>query len=105
MGNRRKGTRRSGPKKRRSRTGQASVGRQAPLAEVSWRARARRPLALVGFAGSVLVLVLNYIMELVPELRLLPGGHSELYFMVGVVTAFGCAWVAFDLGMTQGRRR
>lgn len=104
MGNRRKGTR-ARPKKRRSGTGQASVRRQTPLAEAPWRARVRRPLALAGFAGSILVLVLNYVMELVPVLRLLPGGHSELYFMVGVVTAFGCAWVAFDLGATQGRRR
>lgn len=63
---------------------------------------------IVGTTGLVIfgvVLLLNLVMEFVPDLVLLPGGHSELYFMVGLI-GFGWAlWVRFDLGLDRRKRR
>lgn len=51
------------------------------------------------------VLLLNFILEIAPELPLLPGGHSELYFFVALVGVAYSAWVRFDLGMNRRNRR
>lgn len=72
-----------------------------------FRARVRRD-RIIGrsvFAVSMVVLVLNYVMEVAPSLRLLPGGHSELYFLATIAAAGGSAWVAFDLGNRRRTRR
>lgn len=69
------------------------------------RLRRDRVLGVAGLVAAVSVLLLNLVMEFAPRLRLLPGGHSELYFIAGVVAAGWSAWVAFDLGMSWRKRR
>lgn len=84
---------------------QASVQPRESHEAFERRLRRERVVGLGGLAVAALILVLNWIMEFAPELRLLPGGHSELYFLLGVVGATAAAWLAFDLGMTRQRRR
>lgn len=62
----------------------------------------------IGLAGLILfgVLLLVYLlMEFVPNLAVLPGGHSEAYFAVAVAGVVWAAWVEFDLGMNRRHRR
>lgn len=62
----------------------------------------------VGLVGLILfgVLLLAYLlMEFVPNLALLPGGHSEAYVVVAVAGVAWAAWVGFDLGMNRRHRR
>jgi hypothetical protein len=69
------------------------------------RLRRDRIVGVTALVLTLLVLVLNYIMEYAPDLRLLPGGHSELYFIAGIAMASWSAWVAFDLGASRRKRR
>lgn len=69
------------------------------------RLRRDRVLGLTGVAVAGVVLLLNLVMEFDTGLRLLPGGHSELYFMGGLVVLFASCWVAFDWGTNRRIRR
>jgi hypothetical protein len=69
------------------------------------RLRRDRVLGLTAFAASLVVLLLNLVMEIDASLRLLPGGHSELYFLAGLLALGWSAWVAFDLGNSRRTRR
>lgn len=51
------------------------------------------------------VLVVNLWMEFDPSTVLLPGGHSEAYFMVALVGIAWGAWGRFDLGLDRRERR
>lgn len=68
------------------------------------RYRRERVAGRVGFAVAGVGLVLNLVMEIVPELSLLPGGHSELYFLVTVAGMAAGVWFGFDLGLRERRR-
>ncbi|HSJ45389.1 MAG TPA: hypothetical protein VK923_11965 [Euzebyales bacterium] len=65
-----------------------------------FRVRVRRDRAAggAGVALSVVVLVLNYIMELAPSLRPLLRGHSEHYFLAALLMGGASAWIAFRPG-------
>ncbi|MBA3621239.1 MAG: hypothetical protein H0W51_02795 [Euzebyales bacterium] len=86
-----------------------AVGNQDRYAEsddqFNTRVRRDRVLGASTLVVSVVVLVLNLIMELDSGLFLLPGGHSELYFVGGALAAGASAWVAFDLGNNRRVRR
>lgn len=69
------------------------------------RLRRDRVVGISGLAVSLLVLVVNLVMRLGADLPLLPGGHSPLYFLAGMIGAGWSAWVAFDLGNTRRQRR
>lgn len=63
---------------------------------------------IVGTAALVVfgaLLLANLVMEFAPTLVLLPGGHSELYFMLSLLGLGGALWIRFDLGMNRGQRR
>lgn len=60
---------------------------------------------LAGWAGIVLgvvVAALNDVMLMGENVTLLPGGHSELYLMLGIAVAAGATWFLglFDRGTT-----
>lgn len=70
--------------------------------------RRQRRDQLVGTLGLVVfgfLLVANLILEMAPDLPLLPGGHSELYFVAAVAGVAYSAWIRFDLGLTRRKRR
>lgn len=69
------------------------------------RLRRDRVLSTVGLVVFGIVLLLNLVMEVSPEPRLLPGGHSELYFLAAVVGLAVSTWIRFDLGATRRDRR
>ena len=48
--------------------------------------------------------VLNLGMEFDTSLRLPPGGHSELYFLIAVAGIGPGAWFGFNLGLRERRR-
>lgn len=56
--------------------------------------RRRQPwhrwLGWLQVAAGVALIILNYAQDFGP--RLLPGGHNELYFLLGVATAGGGTW-------------
>lgn len=66
--------------------------------------RRERTAGRVGLAVAAAVFLLNLLMEFDASLRLLPGGHSELYFLVAVAGMGAGAWFAFDLGLRERRR-
>lgn len=75
------------------------------VAEYERRQARDRVLGTAGLAVFGVVVLVNLVMEFVPQLVLLPGGHSELYFMGGLF-GFGWAlWVRFDLGLDRRQRR
>lgn len=59
--------------------------------------------AVLGLA--VAVFLLNLVMEFAASLVLLPGEHSELYFLAAVLVGGAASWVTFDLGLTRRQRR
>lgn len=69
------------------------------------RLRRDKVIGLAGVALAGVVLLLNLAMELDSGLRLLPGGHSELYFLGGLLVLFASCWVAFDWGTKRRVRR
>lgn len=89
--------------------GRRAVGNQDRYAEsvdlFNTRVRRDRVLGASTLVVSAVVLALNLIMEFDSGLLLLPGGHSELYFLGGVLAAGASAWVAFDLGNNRRVRR
>lgn len=63
---------------------------------------------LLGTAGMIIfgvVVVANLVMEFMPDLVLLPGGHSELYLVLGLIGLGWALWVRFDLGVNRQQRR
>lgn len=81
-------------------------GRYTETAE-KYERRLRRD-RILGTAGLVIfgpLLLVNLLLEWWPEGRLLPGGHSEAYFFVGILGLAYSAWVRFDRGMNRGKRR
>lgn len=73
--------------------------------EYAARLRRDRILGTTGLLVFGLLLLVNLLLEWWPEGRLLPGGHSEAYFFVGILGLAYSAWVRFDLGMKRGKRR
>lgn len=63
---------------------------------------------IIGTAALVIfgaLFLANLVMEFAPTLVLLPGGHSELYFMLALLGLGGALWIRFDLGMNRRQRR
>lgn len=108
MASKRGGRRVSGSPARRP-AERGKLGREERFSETreQFEARLRRDkvIGLVGVALAGVVLLLNLVMELDASLRLLPGGHSELYFLAGLVVLFASCWVAFDWGNKRRVRR
>lgn len=75
------------------------------VAEYERRQRRDRIVGTVGLVGFGIVFLVNLVMEFAPALVLLPGGHSELYFLAGLVGLFWALWIRFDLGMRRRQRR
>jgi hypothetical protein len=69
------------------------------------RQRRDKILGTVGLVVGGLVLLLNLIMEFDTSVLLLPGGHSELYFLASILVLGYAAWVRFDLGLDRRERR
>ena len=100
------------PGRRKGRRRRAAEGVRAPdrrqgVAVAQLRAarfRRERALGRVGLALAAVVGVLNLVMEFDASLRLLPGGHSEAYFLLAVAGAAAGAWFGFDLGLRERRR-
>lgn len=70
--------------------------------------RRQRRDTMFGIAGMIIsgiVLILNLIMEIDNSIMLLPGGHSEVYFLAGLVAFAYAAWIKFDLGLNRRKRR
>jgi hypothetical protein len=108
MSKKRGGKRISGNPARRG-TPPSAEGRQDRFRETpeqfERRLRRDRVLGLSGLAGALVVLLLNLIMEFDNSVQLLPGGHSEFYFVAGLAGAAVSAWIAFDLGSDRRVRR
>lgn len=66
------------------------------------RERVLSTAAMVVFGVMLLV---NLWMEFDPSVVLLPGGHSEFYFMLSLIGIAWGGWVRFDLGLDRRRRR
>lgn len=66
-----------------------SQSRAAPLPRR--RSKTSRIAGWVAVAVGILVIALNYAME-VSDVVVLPGGHQELYFGGGVLLALGGLW-------------
>lgn len=97
------------PKKTSSRKGPRSARectspRETP-AEFQQRVRRARLLGTIGLAVFSALFLVNLYLEFNATPRLLPGGHSELYFFVAVVGLFASAWQRFDWGTTQRHPR
>lgn len=75
------------------------------VAEYERRQARDRVLGTVGLVVFGVVVLVNFVMEFVPELVLLPGGHSELYFVGGLLGLGWALWVRFDLGLNRRQRR
>ena len=75
------------------------------VAEYERRQARDRVLGTAGLVVFGVVVLVNLVMEFVPQLVLLPGGHSELYFVASILTAGASAWIAFDLGNSRRARR
>lgn len=108
MARKKNGRRVSGNPARRP-ASSSRVGREGRFEETveQFNARLRRDrlLGLSGLTLSLVVLLLNLVLEFDGSLPLLPGGHSELYFLAGLSAAFVSAWIAFDLGNNRRTRR
>lgn len=81
---------------------QASSRYTPPQPAVRLRPRWHRPLGWLGVAIGLLVVVLNDGMLMTNHVQLLPGGHSELYLLVGIGLAAASTWFLglFDRGVT-----
>lgn len=101
----RSGRRVSGNPARRAGRSQASDRPTESVEEFRARLRRDRVLGLSILGLALLVLALNLVMEFASDLQLLPGGHSELYFVGGLLVAGQGAWIAFDLGSNRRNRR
>lgn len=100
---------RSGPEKPRGTARSGVGGREERFTETreQFQARLRRERIAGGsvFTVALVVLLLNLVMEFAPEVTLLPGGHSELYFVASTIVAGIAAWITFDLGNNRRVRR
>jgi hypothetical protein len=97
------------PKRTSSRKGSRSAGeRTSPReTEEEFRQRVRRArlLGTIGLVVFSALFLANFYLEFNATPQLLPGGHSELYFLVAIVGIFASAWHRFDWGTTQRRPR
>lgn len=86
-------------------SGRRASGRPVALSDQGRRLRRDRLLGGVPLVIGTVVLVLNLVMEVAPQLVLLPGGHQEPYFVAALFTMAGGAWVVFDWGNTRSPGR
>ena len=75
------------------------------VADYERRQARDRVLGTTGLVVFGAVVVVNFVMEFASELVLLPGGHSELYFLGGLLGLGWALWVRFDLGLNRRQRR
>ena len=70
----------------------ARSGRYTPPADQSFRFRPawHRVVGIAQLVVGIAIVAINYIDY--ADLRILPGGHSELYFLLGLVIAGGSIW-------------
>ncbi len=66
------------------------------------RDRVLSTAAMVVFGATLLV---NLWMEFDSSVVLLPGGHSEFYFLLSLAGIAWGGWVRFDLGLDRRKRR
>lgn len=64
-----------------------------------------RVLSTAAMVIFIPMLLVNLWMEFDTSVVLLPGGHSEFYFMLSLVGLAWGAWVRFDLGLDRQERR
>ena len=102
-----RGRARSKNRRKPVRSQAATADRRDDVAAAQRRAarfRRERALGRVVLTLAAVVGVLNLVMEFDASLRLLPGGHSELYFLVAVAAMGAGTWFGFDLGLRERRR-
>ena len=77
----------------------------APKPNYRLRPAWHRLLGWLAVVGGVAVAVANDAMLMADDLTLLPGGHSELYLLLGVAVVAGATWFlgAFDRETTVYR--
>lgn len=73
-----------------------------PMRPVRRRPTWHRGVGWLGVVAAGLVIVLNELMRFDSTVVFLPGGHRELYLVLGLVTAGGASWFLglFDRGTT-----
>lgn len=82
-----------------------TTGFTESLEQYQRRVTRDRVLGVVGLGVAFVLFAVNLVMEFAPSVVLLPGGHSELYFLTAIVIGGAASWVAFDLGMNRRERR
>ena len=70
----------------------AAGGRYTPPKRVAYRIRPRwhAVVGVVQVVFGLAIVVINYIDY--ANVRLLPGGHQEIYFVLGIMIAAGSVW-------------
>ena len=73
-----------------------------PTPQFRLRPRWHRVVGWLGVALGVVIAAMNDLMLMGDDLTLLPGGHNELYLLLGIAVAGSSTWFlgVFDRGTT-----